>query len=499
MQGMTLGNQRRRRALAIASAAVVAAASLGLVALLTGASTTAGASSAAKPKAKSRPNIVVITSDDQTSEQMKSMKLTQRLIGKQGTTFNREYDNWPLCCPSRATHLTGQYAHNHGVLGNNPPNGGYRALDSTNTLPVWLDDAGYYTALVGKYLNGYGQGDKTEVPPGWDEFHGALPKPQRVYDYELNDNGKVNHYGVRPKDYKGHVFTRKALGAIDRGTRGKHPFFLWLTYTAPHGSGKNIQPNPSGDRCMRSSVPAPEDRNAFSKAKPPKPPSYNEKDVSDKPQKIQDLPRFTPKVKAKIRHDYRCRRAALKHVDRGVAAVIAKLRHKGELKNTVVMYDSDNGFFQGEHRVPKGKNRVYEEATRVPLLIRGPGFPKGQKVNTPTVNADIAPTVVKLAKAQPKVRRVLDGRPLMGIAQKPSVAADRTLLLEQTGAYAAVETKRYQYTEHDDAGEKELYDLRKDPFQLENRAGKPAYANVQQALATKLAQLRDCSGASCRN
>lgn len=498
--GRTVGEfVRGRSGVRIGLAGAVAAVCAILVAV-TGTGGASAAGSAPAAKATKRPNIVIITSDDQTTEQMKSMHLTRALIGgNRGTTFNREYDNWPLCCPSRATHLTGQYAHNHGVLGNNPPDGGYQALDGTKTLPVWLNKAGYYTALVGKYLNGYGEQDKTEVPPGWDDFHGALPGAQRVYDYDLNENGQVNHYGVTKKDYKGHVFTRKALQVIDRGTAKKAPFFLWLTYTAPHGSGKNIQPNPSGDRCVGSSVPAPEDKNAYANATLPMPPSFNEQDVSDKPQKIQDLKRFKPKKVAAITNDYRCRRAALKHVDRGVAKVVAKLRQKGELNNTVIMYDSDNGFFQGEHRIASGKNRVYEEAANVPLLIRGPGFPKGQKVGSPTVNADIAPTVVKLAHAQSKVDRVMDGRPLMGIAQKPSIAANRSLLLEQSGVYAAVETKRYQYTEYDATAERELYDLKVDPFQLVNRAGDPAYATIQQNLAAKLTQLRTCAGPSCRN
>lgn len=491
----TLGRRRGRVGLATAMAAVCA--------LIVGVVGTGGAAgqdpsgSTAAAKADGRPNIVVITSDDQTSEQMKSMPRTQRLIGKgKGTTFGRYYDNWPLCCPSRATHLTGQYAHNHGVLGNKPPRGGYYALDSTNTLPVWLDNAGYYTGLVGKYLNGYGERDKHEVPGGWDDFHGALPKPQRVYDYKLNENGKVRHYGVKAKDYKGDVFTRKALGVINRGTRGNHPFFLWLTYTAPHGSGRNVQPNPSGKRCMHSSVPAPRDRKAYLHAKLPKPPSFNERNVSDKPKEIRDLPRFDRKTKAKIRHDYRCRRAALNHVDRGVEKVVRKLRKKGELNNTVIMYDSDNGFFQGEHRVPKGKNRVYEEAANVPLLIRGPGFPKGKRVGVPTINADIAPTVVALANATPL--RVMDGRSLKPIARNPKIAAKRTLLLEQTGKYAAVENKRYKYVEYEKTGERELYDLKRDPFELRNRIRSKAYAKQRKQLKRKLASLRDCSGADCR-
>lgn len=464
----------------------------------TASSTTTSANDPEGPtgaSASKRPNIVLITSDDQTSEEMQSMKLTQRLIGRRGTTFNRQYNNWPLCCPSRATHLTGQYAHNHDVLGNYPPKGGYQALDSSNTLPVWLDNAGYYTSLVGKYLNGYGQKDRKDVPAGWDDFHSPLPGAQRIFDYNLNENGEITHFGSTPNDYKDRVITRKALHAVESGSKSGDPFFLWVTYGAPHSSG-NSKPRLSGRQCTGSSVPIPKDQKAFAKTRLPKLPNFNEKDVSDKPKTVRDLPRLNRRKVAKIANDYRCRRSALRHVDRGVASIIARLRSRHELRNTVIMYDSDNGFSQGEHRYPTGKNRPYEEVSKVPLLISGPGFPRGKKVNTLTSNADLAPTIVRLAKAKPLL--VMDGRPLMPIARNPGKAANRTLLME-TRYYHGVETQRFRYTEYDKTGEFELYDLKKDPYELANKAGKKAYAKVQQRLAAKLAELRACAGADCRD
>jgi len=126
-----------------------------------------------------RPNVVVVMTDDQTVEQVQALRRVRGLIGRAGTTFTRNFATFPWCCPSRATYLTGQYSHNHRVRGNRPPAGGFVRLDSSNTLPVWLRDAGYATGHVGKYLNGYGEENPRQVPPGWQEWYASSPGSPR--------------------------------------------------------------------------------------------------------------------------------------------------------------------------------------------------------------------------------------------------------------------------------------------------------------------------------
>ena len=204
------------------------------------------------------PNVLVIETDDQTLESMKVMHNVNSLIGDQGATFTNSFVNYSLCCPSRATFLTGQYAHNHGVWSNTPPDGGFQRFESlhaNNNLAVWLQRAGYYTALIGKYLNGYE--NQPPVPPGWSEWHAAAPDDQDVYDYTLNDDGTLTAYGNDPADFKQDVLTRKAVDFVNRRAPKPQPFFLWLTYTAPHVGLPYPSPNPPYDCRRRRKARAP--------------------------------------------------------------------------------------------------------------------------------------------------------------------------------------------------------------------------------------------------
>ncbi len=156
-----------------------------LLLLLALAPATAGRSGTAprRTPAEGPPNILVIMTDDQTVEQMRAMPKTQALLAARGTTFANSFVDDSLCCPSRSTFLTGQYAHNHGVRANGGPHGGYVHLDHTNTLPLWLQEAGYYTAHVGKYLNNYGK-SSLAPPPGWSRWLALTdPTVYRMYDY----------------------------------------------------------------------------------------------------------------------------------------------------------------------------------------------------------------------------------------------------------------------------------------------------------------------------
>ena len=442
--------------------------------------------------APSQPNFVVIMSDDQTVGELTSMGQTLGKIGAKGVTFDRFITSFPLCCPSRTTFLTGQYSHNHGVLGNGTPIGGYPAFDKQNTLASWLQDAGYHTIQIGKFLNGYPLAtNRREVPPGWNEWYACLDSSENNYfNYTLNENGTLVHYGSAASDYKTDVYANKALTAIsDRAAAGPsgQPFFMFLAFTAPH----------------LPATPAPQDANKFRGVKAPRAKSFNEADVSDKPRFIRKLPRMSGRQIRKLDGRYRQRLQTLQAVDRAVGRVVDELASDGMLDNTYVLYLSDNGFFFGQHRLPKGKYLAYQGSSRTPTLMRGPGIPAGVDSDALVGNVDLAPTILDLSGASPTVR--VDGRSLMPFAQDPDKTSDRPFLLEANSVddpsigipYRGILTPRYKYIRYRD-GEQELYDLVRDPGELRSRHRDPRYRQTLNTLASRLATLQNCSGASCR-
>jgi N-acetylglucosamine-6-sulfatase len=243
----------------------------GLLALLSGvAAVTAGAKS---DQQRARPNVLVLMTDDQTVESLRVMGNVKTLLADQGTTFDSSFASFSLCCPSRATFLTGQYAHNHGVMGNAPPVGGYAKLDSSNTLPVWLQRAGYHTVHIGKYLNGYPGSNRTHVPAGWTEWYGSIdPSTYQFYNYTLNENGRLVTYGSDPASYQADVYSRKAVDAVRRLAPGAAPFFLSVAFLAPHSGGPRESDDP---RNFATPVPAPRHRNRFAAEPFPQSPSFN--------------------------------------------------------------------------------------------------------------------------------------------------------------------------------------------------------------------------------
>ena len=444
--------------------------------------------------AEARPNVLVIETDDQMVESMRVMTNVNSLIGAQGATFQNSFVNFSLCCPSRATFLTGQYAHNHDVLENKAPTGGFdrfESLHGDNNLAVWLQDAGYHTAMIGKYLNYYA--NDPPVPPGWSEWHAVSQGSSKVYNYTLNVNGVLVNHDDRPSEFLQDVLTAKTVRFIDRRASSSQPFFLWLNYTSPHVAGPDPNPNPPSD-CYGAAKPAPRHAHAFDSEPLPMPPNFNEADVSDKPAEMRNRPllRPTPEI-ANIKRHYRCALESLLSVDEGVKKIVDALVADNELDNTLIIYTSDNGFFYGEHRLFFIKRHIYEESIRVPLLMRGPGIPAGVTISDLSINADLAPTVVDAANATPGL--VMDGRSLIPVVQQPGSGAGRELLIEEPG-FKAIRTERYMYAEHT-TGEKELYDLLKDPFELQSRQNASAYASVKSLLAARLDQLRDCTGPDC--
>ncbi|MFL6234587.1 MAG: sulfatase [Thermoanaerobaculia bacterium] len=470
---------------------------LGSLALLqgSGAPDTAQAASRA---AASRPNILVIMTDDQRLDQMRALPKTLALLGAQGTTFDNSFVDFSLCCPSRSTFLTGQYAHNHGVLANGGAHGGYPHLDHSNTLATWLQEAGYYTAHVGKYLNNYGV-ESPAPPPGWSRWFGLIdPSTYRMYGYTVSDGGKPVGYMESPKDYQTDVLAAKAEEILRSLEGTGQPFFLTVAPTVPHLERLGHRQTPPR--------PAPRHRGKFAHEELPFEASYNEGDVADKPAHVRNLPSFTPEKRALITETYRAELASLLAVDDLVERLVKVLDATGQLDRTVIVFTSDNGFFQGEHRIPEGKYLPYEGSIRVPLIIfdgrgsRGGGFPAGAHAAQMVSNVDLAPTIVALTGA--KARRVMDGRPLLPLALDPNQGKDRTLLIEGYGEgkgkppFAAVRDPRWLYAEYKN-GDRELYDLQSDPAEMRSLHADPASAAVREDLAKRLARLRTCSGASC--
>ncbi len=477
----------------------------------------AGTAAKKRQAKQKRPNIVLIMDDDQSAEQQRFLPKTNAAIAAHGVTFDNSFMNYSLCCPSRSTMLTGQYAHNHGVRGNRPPSGGYGKLAPTmgNALPVWLQRAGYYTAHIGKFLNGYGTtSPDTEVPPGWNEWYGSIDDPDQftggtytAYGYTLNENGQMVHYGSAPDVvnttlYQTDIYSQKAADLIRRHAPSRQPFFLSLAPRDPHSEASSCDCAGNNPRA------APRYEGALNGLTAPRDPSFNEADVSDKPADIRNRAPLTQAQINAVDARYRARAEALLGVDDLVQIVVSTLQASGELKNTVLIFTSDNGFFHGEHRVPQGKVRVYEPSIRVPLMIRGPAVPKGVHRGQPVGNVDLAPTILDFANADPG--RKQDGVSLLPLMQRKRDWLGRGLDLETYDVpdpaedpeappvnYLGVRTDRYLYAEYGN-GEQELYDLRNDPFELQNAASNPAFAPVKGALQRLLGTLASCAGKGCR-
>src|SRR4051794_15617120 len=292
----------RRQALCIAATLALAAG------LTVGVREHGGSAQAAAPA--QRPNVLVLETDDQTLAEMEVLPNVRRLIGAEGVTFDNNFDSFSLCCPSRASFLTGQYSHNNGVRGNALPQGGFEKLDGSNTLAVWLQQSGYYTAHLGKYLNGYGRRNPLEIPPGWSEWRGSVdPSTYRYYNYTLNENGVLTTYCAvpQPSCYQTDVYREKA-DEIIRRRAPEGPFFLWVAFLANHSGGPREPDDPVG---IATPVPAPRYKEHFAGTPLPQPPNYNEADVSDKPAGIRQRPLLNQRAHDAIQENWQQRRETL--------------------------------------------------------------------------------------------------------------------------------------------------------------------------------------------
>jgi arylsulfatase A-like enzyme len=509
----------RRVGTAIASLA-------GLLALLGTLDSLSVEAAGAAPRAPDpRPNVIVVITDDQSVDSFTAeyMPRTFRHFVEPGTEFTESIVATPLCCPSRATLLTGQYGHNNGVLRNQ-----YRLLqDKRNVLPAWLRRTGYKTMHVGRFLNGYRlSGRDREVAPGWTHWRTVI-EPHSYYDYALRFNDRTRDYGARDRDYLTTNINRLSEDLLRRHAGKRRPFYLQIDQFAPH-----FGPGSRGERCEGGPVPAPADEAGYLDEPLPIDPSFNEADISDKPEFMQSLEPIGPEGEDELTETWRCGLAALQEVDRGMAALWKALKEGGELRDTAVIFTSDNGYLLGQHRISLDKHYPYERALRVPLAIRLPrsAAPQGQRQRSaaPVANIDLAPTILDLANVHPcKARRcrVPDGRSLLPAALgEPGIPADRAIAIEYSGEvpikglvceYQGLRSTQQMFVEHtrgrssldDDCAAlpepaHEHYLIAGDPFQLENRYPAPAGSGLavrQQELAARSAALADCSGIAGRD
>jgi arylsulfatase A-like enzyme len=400
----------------------------------------------------------------------------QRIAGE-GALFTNAFASLPLCCPSRATFLTGQYAHNHEVWKNVTPLGGMPKFNDTSSLATWLDAEGYRTGIVGKYMNSY-----TKLMPyvakGWDTWN--VVQEVYYYNYTLVDDGTILKYGDDPEDYQTDVLRERSLEFLRDGDG--EPFFLYVGFPAPHTDVK-----------WRYPLMPPRHEGTCEQLPAWRPPSYNEADISDKPEFLQYLRLMDAEQRNyidKFRNDQIC---SLKATDEAIAAILNEVGE--ELDNTIVIFSSDNGFFWGEHRM-EGKFNLYEEAIRIPLAIRYPLVIEPQIRNELVSNIDIAPTISEMTDSPPKPYMKVDGTSLTELFVIGDDYWRDKILIEQIrfGNQSGVRTSDFKYVEslQDDGKiEFELYDLRTDPYELNNVATNPGYSAIRTELAAALNDLRE--------
>jgi N-acetylglucosamine-6-sulfatase len=413
--------------------------------------------------ALAQPNMILIVTDDQRVESMPYMPTVRsELIGK-GVRFANSFTAIPNCCPSRSSLFTGLYPHSHGVWRNQGQHGGFAVFRDRQTLPVWLNNAGYETLLIGTYLNRYGieNADPAFVPPGWDRWFPFWGN-NHYFDWDANDNGTIIHYGEAEADYSSDVIAAEAREFILENPTG--PFFLYFAPKAPH-----ITENPAGGSFW-SVEPAPRHVDAFQGFLGPQSPSINEADVSDKPRYIRRKAKIDEANLTEIREE---QMEALLAVDEALAGMIDALEVTGELQSTVIIYTSDNGYAWGEHRWGQ-KNAPYEESVRVPLVVRyDEMMGQERRVERRLVsNVDLAPTLTRLAGAEMSPNR--EGRNMVPLLRGRTGISWRKQVLSEhgpdaPGSWCMFRGLRWKYVQYEN-GEEELYYLAKDLDEMRNLA-----------------------------
>jgi len=482
-----------------------------------------------------RPNMLVIETDDMRWDELKFMPNVRRLIMHRGLNFMNSFAPYPLCCPSRASFLTGKYAHNHHVYSHVNPFG-FLSFDDHLTVATELQKSGYQTALVGKYLNGYARqhiynSRKSSLhyePPGWNQWIAGsdhiFPAGSRLhggtYNYfsmTQNINGRVvPHHGI----YSSKLTAQQVQHTIGTFSAAKKPWFVWWTPVAPHFGGPHESDDPAPIRrtdgvLTKFATPARPGRfwGMFDKdithalGDPPFGPA--EQDVSDKPHYLQ-IPEMSPEEKVALTEVSRQRAESLFALDKSIGATLRKLHATGQYNRTLIAFTSDNGYFLGEHRKRVGKILPHEPSLRVPFLIAGPGVPHGRRYD-PITTIDLAPTW--MAYAGNKQMPQADGVSMVQVIEKGDRGWDTPVVTEgrmgdrgyahvySSGFRTALNTKgirtaRYKYVRYS-TGEEELYDLKKDPLELQSRQDDPAYAGIKRALKALWWEYYNCKEAAC--
>ncbi|HEX5849256.1 MAG TPA: sulfatase [Rubrobacter sp.] len=445
------------------------------------------------------PNVVLVVTDDLTKKDYLELGNNLGFFTSGGTFFHNAFVTTALCCPSRASALTGLYAHNHGITQHIDPGTGYEQYHAEgydqNDLPVWLEDSGYRTGLVGKYMNKY-NAQHDGVPAGWTDWYGADDPAVR---WTLNENGSIRTYEQDPTapayEPWEDVLGDRALKFVDEAHASGKPFFLWYGTHAPHSP----------------ELIAPQDEERVGTWPTYDPPGFNERDVSDKPRWVRDRPLLASTRIRALKQQRQERLTSMLAVSRNLARLKDKLRQTGELSNTYIILTSDNGYHQAHHRLGPGKMTAYEEDMRVPLAVSGPGVAPGSVKHT-VLNTDLAPTIADLAGVTPGL--VPDGRSFAPLLPKgrSGIAADqfRRRFMEEnwqspvptpTGpelfpapSNFALRGSDYIYNRYE-TGETEYYDLVRDPYELES---KQIGGTRKENLDTKWTRLINCRGAQCQ-
>ena len=410
-----------------------------------------------------QPNVVVIMTDDQPLERLETMPNVRALLQDRGVTFTHSLVPTSSCCPSRTTMLTGRYSHETGIYTNRAPGGGWSAFHASgqeqSTLATWLNDAGYRTALAGKYLNDFALSDPGYVPPGWDRFAGLLDGGY-YYNYNLRvrDSSGVSDvtYGNEASDYSTDVLASYATQFIEATPAGT-PLFMMFTPLAPHAPF----------------TPAPIDVGTVPRVYPDAP-DINEKDMSDKPAWMRSAPRIT---RGLITSRTARQKETLRAVDRAVGQILTALGPRAA--RTLFVFTSDNGLMLGSHR-QFGKNLPHARSSEVPLIMRWDGhlFP-GSTDQRLALNLDVTATILDAAGVR---------HPTSGLSLLRPVARDGTVLegaaTDWRPAYCAWRTTRWLYVEYSGNRGRELYDYRTDPYELNNLAGRAPYRDRVQRMRT---------------
>ncbi len=449
----------------------------------------AGPIAAQAAAAITKPNVVLIVTDDQTMQSVAKMSYLNSQAGM--IKFNQAEDNNALCCPTRCSILQGRWDTHTGVTTNVQGN----KCAEQETLPVWLGRSGYHSGLYGKYLNGYPFGRGLYRPAGWTDWQAAYGNPQyQQYNWDLNSNGVSKHYGATAADYEVTVLTDKLLSFINVKAAAGKPFFAAFTPSATHTPWK-ASPSRVG---------------TFAGATVPHDHSYNEADVSDKPAYVRALPLVKDSwSNQRRRKEYE----AAATIDDAIKRIDTTLKSAGVYNRTVLIFTTDNGYSFGNHRWRR-KHCEYNECHKMPLFVRYPGL-NGRTDSTSLVSSvDLAPTIAELAGATPGIAQ--DGRSFVPLLFNPAAAWRDAVLQHHPGGdmdgkpgqfdsipqYFSVKgyTSQglFKYVELD-TGERELYDQAADPYELVNRANQPAYAIAQSQLKTKLTALKQQAGVTAAN